>query len=92
MVRVSSLLREPVPPQAPVPVQASAAEYLAARTFPCLRRFRCTLALAVMVAVGALIGSPSESTGIYAASGLAVLLIVPAEALIKGGIRKHEKA
>ena len=57
-----------------------------------MRRFRCTLALAVMVAVGALIGSPSESTGIYAASGLAVLLIVPAEALIKGGIRKHEKA
>lgn len=75
-----------------VAVQASAVEYLAARTFPCLRRFRCTLALAVMVAVGAIIGSPSESTGIYAAAGLAVLLIVPAEALIKGGIRKHEKA
>lgn len=73
-------------------VQASAAEYLAALTVPRLRRFRCTLALAVMVAVGALIGSPSEHAGAYAAAVLAALLIVPAEAIIRGGVRRHEKA
>lgn len=73
-------------------VQASAAEYLAALTIPRLRRFRCTLALAVMVAVGAFIGSPSESTGLYAAAGLAALLAVPAESFFRGGVRKHEKA
>ena len=73
-------------------VQASAAEYLAVLTIPRLRRFRCTLALAVMVAVGALIGSPSESAGLYAVAGLSALLAVPAESLIKGGLRKHEKA
>ena len=75
-----------------VAVQASAAEYLAARTFPRLRRFRCTLALAVMISAGAVLYGLPQSSVLYAAAGLAALLIAPAESLIRGGIRKHEKA
>lgn len=73
-------------------VQASAAEYLAALTFPRLRRFRCTLALAVMIAAGAALYGLPQSSAVYAAAGLAALLIMPAERLIKGGVRKREKA
>lgn len=73
-------------------VQASAAEYLAALTVPRLRRFRCTLALAIMAALGAVMGAPSSGTAVYAAAAAAMLLIVPAEALVKGGLGKREKA
>lgn len=72
-------------------VQASAAEYLIARTFPQLKRFRCTLALMIMAAAGAVMSAPSQYTELYAAAALTALLIVPAEGLLKGGVRKRER-
>ena len=75
-----------------VAVQASAAEYLAALTIPRLKRFRCTLALVIMAAVGAVMPAPSQHTELYAAAAFAALLIVPAEALVKGGVRRRERA
>ncbi len=75
-----------------VAVQASAAEYLAALTIPRLKRFRCTLALVIMAALGAVMPAPSEWTELSAAAVLAALLTVPAEAMLKGGIRRRERA
>ena len=75
-----------------VAVQASAAEYLAALTIPRLKRFRCTLALVIMAALGAVMPAPSEWTELSAAAVLAALLIVPAEAMLKGGVRRRERA
>ena len=35
--------------------------------------------------------APSQYTELYAAAALTALLIVPAEGLLKGGVRKRER-